>query len=89
LRSGWHKLIIPENTVDLFEAYTQIVVESLGLRVCWVDSWFYHVRLGEIHCGTNVIRRPDTGSRYAWWRVNPATQYQFGEEVVKGHSAVE
>jgi hypothetical protein len=89
LRSGWHRLIIPENTVDLFEAYTQIVVESLGLRVRWVDSWFYHVRFGEIHCGTNVIRRPDTRSRNAWWRVNPPTQYQFGEEVVQGHSAVE
>jgi hypothetical protein len=89
LRSGWHKLIIPENTVDLFEAYTQIVVESLGLRVYWIDSWFYHVRLGEIHCGTNVIRRPDTRSRNAWWRVNPSTQYQFGEDVVQSHSAVE
>ncbi|HYO13228.1 MAG TPA: protein-arginine deiminase family protein [Thermoanaerobaculia bacterium] len=58
LRPGWHCLTIPEGTVDLFEAYTQVLVESLGLKVHWIDSWYYHVRFGEIHCGTNVIRRP-------------------------------
>jgi hypothetical protein len=70
LRPGWRRLLIPENTVDLFQAYTQMVVESLNLRVQWVDSWYYHVRFGEIHCGTNVIRRP-AQAQTAWWSVNP------------------
>jgi hypothetical protein len=71
LRSGWQKIAIPENTVDLFEAYTQIVLEQLGQQVHWVDSWFYHVRLGEIHCGSNVIRRPALNRQNAWWNVQP------------------
>ncbi|WP_062059625.1 protein-arginine deiminase family protein [Aquimarina longa] len=70
LRSGWRKLTIPENTIGLFEAYTQIVAESLHLTVHWVDSWFYHVRLGGIHCGTNVIRRPQVRRSTYWWRVH-------------------
>jgi hypothetical protein len=68
LRPGWHQVVIPENTVDLFEAYIQIVLESLGLHVHWVDSWSYHVDLGEIHCGTNVKRRPRTQGAVPWWR---------------------
>ena len=31
LKKGWRRLIIPEKTVDLFEAYTQAVIEALGL----------------------------------------------------------
>lgn len=70
LRPGWRKLTIPEGTVDLFEAYTQVLAESLGLKVHWIDSWFYHVRLGEIHCGTNVIRKPPK-NQAPWWLVAP------------------
>lgn len=54
------KIIIPENTVDLFELYTQLALESMGKRVHWVDGWYYHVRLGGIHCGTNVLRGATT-----------------------------
>jgi len=67
LRPDWRLLTIPEGTVDLFEAYTQVLAESLGLEVHWIDSWFYHVRMGEIHCGTNVIRRPPIQGK-PWWR---------------------
>jgi hypothetical protein len=69
LRPGWHKIKIPENKVDVFEAYTQIMLEGTGLVVKWVDSWYYHVRSGGIHCGTNAIRTPITNSRTAWWNV--------------------
>ncbi|WP_410581830.1 protein-arginine deiminase family protein [Amycolatopsis sp. lyj-108] len=68
LRSGWRKLSIPEGTVDVFEAWTDAVARSLGLVVQWVDAWYYHIRLGSIHCGTNVIRRPRTDRTSAWWR---------------------
>jgi hypothetical protein len=55
--SRWIRIMIPENTVDLFEVYAQLVLEALGLSVQWLDSWFYHVHAGGIHCGTNVLRR--------------------------------
>jgi hypothetical protein len=58
LSKDWIKIAIPEATVDLFELYTQLVIESLGLTVQWVDSWYYHVHGGGIHCGTNVLRSP-------------------------------
>ena len=43
--------------VELFELWMAAIAEHLGVRLRFVDSWFYHVRLGEIHCGTNVLRR--------------------------------
>lgn len=69
LRAGWRKVLIPEETVDLFEFYTEIVADILNLQVRWIDSWFYHVRLGEIHCGTNVVRRPNIRPNQAWWQL--------------------
>ena len=68
LKPGWWKVRVPEGTVDVFEAWTDAVARSLGLVVQWVDAWYYHVRLGSIHCGTNVIRRPRTDRTSAWWR---------------------
>lgn len=56
LPRDWVRVSIPEDTVDLFEVYVQSVIEGLGLRVQWVDSWYYHVHAGGIHCGTNVLR---------------------------------
>jgi hypothetical protein len=58
LPTDWTRLAIPEDTVDILELYTQLVLESIGLLVNWVDSWYYHVHSGGIHCGTNVLRRP-------------------------------
>ncbi|MDQ3776904.1 MAG: protein-arginine deiminase domain-containing protein [Pseudomonadota bacterium] len=52
----WVKIDIPEETVDIFELFTQLVLESLGMKVQWVDSWYYHTHSGGIHCGTNVLR---------------------------------
>ncbi len=69
LTEGWHMLHIPELTVDLFEAYIQVRLEALGLTVHFVDSWYYHIRLGEIHCGTNALRQmPETSVK--WWTIS-------------------
>jgi hypothetical protein len=54
--NAWVRIVIPENTVDLFEVYTQLLLEVLGYTVKWVDSWFYHVHSGGVHCATNVLR---------------------------------
>jgi hypothetical protein len=35
-----------------------------GIDVVFVDDWsVYHMGLGEVHCGSNTIRRPNTN----WW----------------------
>jgi hypothetical protein len=67
LRNDWRRFVIHEDMVDLFEAYTQLVVSALGLTLHFVDSWFYHVNFGGIHCGTNVIREPQRSQLPRWW----------------------
>jgi hypothetical protein len=69
LRDGWRRLVIQEQTVDLFEAYILLVARSLGLVVDWVDTWFYHTHFGGIHCATNVLRVPQRGQFPNWWTV--------------------
>jgi hypothetical protein len=64
----WHRIIIPEGMVDLFEACVEVVAARLKVKVQWIDSWFYHVRAGEIHCGTNVIHvPPNPAKEEPWW----------------------
>jgi Protein-arginine deiminase (PAD) len=67
LRSGFHLLRIPEDTVDLFEVAIALAVSSLGIQWRFVDSWTYHLTSGEIHCGTNALRRPSFRGRQPWW----------------------
>lgn len=62
LRDGWRRFVINDGMVDLFEASVLAVADELGVTVSWVDSWFYHVRMGEIHCGSNVLRLPARGA---------------------------
>lgn len=50
---------------DLFEAAIRERLEPLGLRLHFVDIHEpYHVRSGEIHCGTNAVRRLKNPR---WW----------------------
>ncbi|NXQ36159.1 PADI1 deiminase, partial [Alaudala cheleensis] len=45
------------------------LLEPLGLSCTFIDDFFsYHVLLGEIHCGTNVRRKPFA---FKWWHVVP------------------
>jgi hypothetical protein len=67
LRDGWRRFVILEDTVDLFEACTQLAADSVGVTVHFVDSWYYHTHIGEIHCGTNVLRVPERGKGPKWW----------------------
>jgi hypothetical protein len=75
LKPNWHKLVIPEETIDLFEAYTSVALLPTGAAIHWVDSWFYHLRLGEIHCGTNVLRSK-AKDRPKWWNLPEAIDLQ-------------
>lgn len=62
LRNGWRRFELAETTVDVFETYIQAVAAELDVPVSWIDSWFYHVHSGGIHCGTNVLRIPTRSS---------------------------
>jgi hypothetical protein len=67
LRTGWHELIIPEDTVDLFEVAIALAARWLGVEWRFVDSWSYHITSGEIHCGTNALRMPTFSGVPPWW----------------------
>jgi protein-arginine deiminase len=46
----------------IIEAFTNAMPE--GLQLHYVDNWdVYHLALGEVHCGTNVLRTPTED----WW----------------------
>ncbi|MCK6556305.1 protein-arginine deiminase domain-containing protein [Candidatus Binatia bacterium] len=64
----WRKMWIPEDTVDLLEAYMLSVLEPLGLTVHFVDDWYYHAGMGEVHCGSNARREPpELNGAARWW----------------------
>ncbi|XP_050178210.1 protein-arginine deiminase type-1-like [Myiozetetes cayanensis] len=45
------------------------LLEPLGLTCTFIDDYFsYHVLSGEVHCGTNVRRKPFS---FKWWHVVP------------------
>lgn len=67
LKRGWQRIRIPGRSVDFFQAYTHAILVSLECKPAWIDTWYYHVRLGEIHCGTNVLRSVPP-ERRNWWR---------------------
>uniref|UniRef100_A0A669R6D0 Peptidyl arginine deiminase 2 n=1 Tax=Phasianus colchicus TaxID=9054 RepID=A0A669R6D0_PHACC len=51
------------------EHHVRSLLEPLGLRCRFLeDISSYHGRLGEVHCGTNVHRRPFA---FRWWHVTP------------------
>jgi hypothetical protein len=57
--------------VDLFERDLKGKLDALGLTATFIDDWFeYHVNLGEVHCGTNTLRKPDP-SNWKWWDMGP------------------
>ncbi len=74
--NNWNRLFIPENTVDVLEAYTQSVLEAIDCHVHFVDSWYYHTGKGEAHCATNVLHEPPSpesgnAERPPWWEAYP------------------
>ncbi|XP_030041701.1 protein-arginine deiminase type-1 isoform X2 [Microcaecilia unicolor] len=45
------------------------LLEPLGLRCTFIDDYYsYHLNLGEVHCGTNVRRKPFP---IKWWNTIP------------------
>lgn len=51
------------------EEKVRSLLEPLGLHCIFIDDYmFYHQLLGEIHCGTNVRRKPFP---FKWWNMVP------------------
>ncbi|XP_042335219.1 protein-arginine deiminase type-3-like [Sceloporus undulatus] len=51
------------------EEEVRCLLEPLGLSCVFIDDFkTYHVNLGEVHCGTNVRRKPFT---FKWWNMTP------------------
>ncbi len=51
--------------VCAFEAAAQAAFQPVGLKCHFIDTFDgYHLALGEIHCGTNVVREPFAEP---WW----------------------
>nr|XP_025036494.1 protein-arginine deiminase type-3-like [Pelodiscus sinensis] len=51
------------------EENVRSLLEPLGLTCTFIDDFFsYHALLGEIHCGTNVRRKPFS---FKWWNMIP------------------
>ena len=56
---------------DLFEENLRSKLGRLGLTVKFIDDWHeYHVNLGEVHCGTNTLRKP-VPAKWKWWEFTP------------------
>ena len=64
--------IVPDPFGPVVEGVDLLKAAYRGLaphrRHLFVDDWYtYHVNLGEVHCGTNVLRTPDPEAR--WWAI--------------------
>lgn len=56
---------------DPFHIYFNNVLPS-GVTGVHIDNWLtYHMRLGEVHCGSNTKWTIPTGANDQWWRINP------------------
>lgn len=51
------------------EEKVRSLLEPLGLHCTFIDDFYtYHLRHGEVHCGTNVRREPFS---FKWWNMVP------------------
>ncbi|XP_076421678.1 protein-arginine deiminase type-4 isoform X1 [Peromyscus maniculatus bairdii] len=51
------------------EEKVRSLLEPLGLHCTFIDDFYaYHMYHGEVHCGTNVRRKPFT---FKWWHMVP------------------
>lgn len=54
---------------DIFKAQLEEAFAAIGVGVHYIENWdYYHVMLGEVHCGSNVRRAID--GETLWWEVN-------------------
>lgn len=59
------------NAGVMTKSFDDLIKTALGAgNVVWVEDWHhYHMLMGEVHCGTNVLRKPYA---FKWWEKQPA-----------------
>lgn len=72
LLAGWQRVLVPEQTIDLFEAYVEIALRKYGVDVRWIDDWHNHRHGGNVRRATNVLPRPHAPP-VAWWKHRAGT----------------
>jgi hypothetical protein len=73
LRRPISQFRITDQMADLFELITVAISETAQVEPHFVDTWFYHVRYGQVHCGTNALRETRSAARLPkFWRVPDA-----------------
>jgi protein-arginine deiminase len=61
---------------DLFGHDLRGQLQAIGLRCHFIDDWTtYHLYSGEVHCGTNTLRRP--ADRNAWAATAAARWWEY------------
>ncbi|TET37040.1 MAG: hypothetical protein E3J72_07035 [Planctomycetota bacterium] len=54
------------SSVDRIEKFMSDALAHTGCVIDYIDNWaYYHAYIGEIHCGTEVIRTPR--AEFKWW----------------------
>ncbi|MCC6810838.1 MAG: protein-arginine deiminase [Deltaproteobacteria bacterium] len=50
---------------DIMKDHLEKALQAHGVTVKWIENWdLYHVQMGEVHCGSNAVRKvPDV----KWW----------------------
>lgn len=51
-----NNLLFPDPFFPPYQEYIKTEMEKLNQKVYFINDMYYHENLGEIHCGTNVIR---------------------------------
>ncbi|QDE86275.1 protein-arginine deiminase family protein [Myxococcus xanthus] len=54
----------PHTDVDEFEEALRADLTACGLAVEWINTWYYHLRKGGVHCGSNTLRQT---APFNWW----------------------
>jgi hypothetical protein len=52
--------VIPDPQFGIYSKFIENAAGEKGIKTHFVDDMVYHVWSGQIHCGTNVIRKPDS-----------------------------
>lgn len=87
LREDFSRIVVDDGMVDLFELWAAAVVEQTGAVLHFVDTWAYHLGDGQIHCGTNVVRRPRRAGRVDAWDA-PDHEFRAGVMVFEPEEVV-
>ena len=53
------------NGQDIFKAQLAAALAPYSVQVQWVEDWYlYHINAGEVHCGSNSMRKIPSA---LWW----------------------